>query len=285
MPLAGDAQVDFVVPAAAIASWNHSEEARRHFRSARASIGPAHETGANSWPPKAKLSLDTSLALDSLSRRYCRLGFRSSVGRDRSRVRRAAAAIALILTLTTASPASSADFGGPLDAGKHCDTTPSSQCIANGAIHSVCISSASLQHSNAVVAAIAHYDGVAPLAVDQFFPPCLSYDVHVFDVNVPGNGVIAWTQCASGASYGGSESNGTRWCVPQEFRWNTAYNYTQTTNAHRNYVACHELGHTLGLRHRSSGSTCMRVATISPVWIPPYTTTSQHDRDEIDAHY
>lgn len=97
--------------------------------------------------------------------------------------------------------------------------------------------------------------------------------------------MIAWTQCASGASYGGSESNGTRWCVPQEFRWNTAYNYTQTTNAHRNYVACHELGHTLGLRHRSSGSTCMRVATISPVWIPPYTTTSQHDRDEIDAHY
>ncbi|MDA8237359.1 MAG: zinc-dependent metalloprotease [Chloroflexi bacterium] len=52
------------------------------------------------------------------------------------------------------------------------------------------------------------------------------------------------------------------------------------------YIACHELGHTIGLQHPAAGETlvtCMRSATITPKYVPTYTTTSSVERTQVDA--
>jgi len=187
------------------------------------------------------------------------------------------------------SRANANNFGGPLDAGKHCDTSSASQCVANSSVHTTCIVSASGTHTTAFELAIDHYNTVAPLLVYEEPPPCGDlWDVHLWDSNQGLNGIIAYTRCATGAQYGGSESNGTRWCAPQVIVWNTAYNNLLTTGNKRQYVACHELGHTLGLRHWLPGepnATCMRPATVDPVFIPATFVTSADDRADIDAYY
>jgi len=89
--------------------------------------------------------------------------------------------------------------------------------------------------------------------------------------------------------YGGSDSTHTRWCRPQRLYYNTYYEagYFPDPNPKR-YIACHELGHTIGLRHPRAGETlvtCMRSASIEPKYVPTYITTSDHDRPLIAANY
>ncbi len=50
------------------------------------------------------------------------------------------------------------------------------------------------------------------------------------------------------------------------------------------FVACHELGHTVGLDHRGSGesTTCLREGGTG-IFYPPY--PDQHDLDEVNSHY
>jgi hypothetical protein len=123
----------------------------------------------------------------------------------------------------------------------------------------------------------------------------LDSDVEVRLTNAGANNALSWTQCAgpvgSGTQHGGSDASHTRWCRPQLIYYNTYYatGYFPTDNPKR-YIACHELGHTIGLRHwQSNGgtepsTTCMRTATITPKYVPTYTTTTTHDRGAIAAH-
>jgi hypothetical protein len=195
-----------------------------------------------------------------------------------------ASAILLALPVGVAAD----NFGGPLDPGRHCDDTASSQCVANNATHTVCLINGSTSHKAAIRDKIDHWDSATDLIVNEATGSCTGYDVHTKDVNQGLNGIIAAGECAVDATYGGSEANRTRWCRPQVIKWNTAYNYLIDTATEEQMVACHELGHTAGLRHRRSGEpvqTCMTPSDTSPVYVNPYTNSSTHDRGEVNAYY
>lgn len=206
----------------------------------------------------------------------------------RSRYRTVAIASAVLAVLISGT-AIATNFGGPKDAGKHCDTTLSSQCVAANGVHTVCIVNGTTAHKNATRNRIDHYDDMSFLIVTEVGAPCGNgFDVHVRDVNLPNTEAIAWTKCKSGATYGGSETPlpGTRWCMPQEFIWNTAYDWVIDSDTNKHMVACHEIGHTFGLRHRSKGaSSCMVGSTIDPLYVNPWTVTDSHDRAHLDARY
>jgi len=55
----------------------------------------------------------------------------------------------------------------------------------------------------------------------------------------------------------------TRWYVGdgEHLRFATIHLDPERASAHRQRLACHELGHALGLRHRQSGSSCMTPKT------------------------
>ena len=67
----------------------------------------------------------------------------------------------------------------------------------------------------------------------------------------------------------------TRWYVGdgEHLRFATIHLDPERASAHRQRLACHELGHALGLRHRQSGSSCMTPKTIA-IQTPPTTRPS-----------
>lgn len=83
-------------------------------------------------------------------------------------------------------------------------------------------------------------------------------DVWVSDNNYGAlNGVVAWAECPT-ANTGVGGSHPTMWCRGQFVRFNSYYNLGYyNTGIERQQLACHELGHTVGLRHRTSTASCM----------------------------
>lgn len=196
-------------------------------------------------------------------------------------------AVALILTSVAY-----ARFGSSFE--NNCDNTSSSQCVADNATHTVSIYVTG-SYATQVQWAMANYTSVAPpISMSESYPLPPNYaDVQVSSVTSPIH-ALAWGQCAaapgsSGVTYGGSDAAHTRWCRPQYIKYNLTYaaGYFPTDNAKR-YIACHELGHTVGLRHPGSGETtvtCMKSATITPKYVPTYTTTSAIERTQVAAYY
>jgi hypothetical protein len=195
-----------------------------------------------------------------------------------------ACALSLVLAATTY-----ARFGSSYD-GRYCDTTIYSQCVAPNADETVSIFVVG-SYATQIRWAMANYNSVAPpVQMVEFYPLPPNYsDVLVSAMTSP-IAALAWTQCATGATYGGSDASHTRWCTPQKLVYNLTYeaSHFPTDNAKR-YIACHELGHTVGLRHPVSGVdplvTCMRNASLSPKYVPTYTTTSTTERAQIASHY
>lgn len=118
------------------------------------------------------------------------------------------------------------------------------------------------------------------------------FDVIGRQLNRPDVNAFAWGQCATGASYGGSDALHTRWCSTQWVIWNTwtAAASKVNTFARYNYIGCHEVGHTLGLRHRStSPTTCMIGATSGPSdpnsVVPSVTDPTVEEMQHLNAHY
>lgn len=91
-------------------------------------------------------------------------------------------------------------------------------------------------------------------------------DVVVFAADHGENGAAGWVYCPPDSPQG-INASGDRWCQRQELHFNLNPRYAAffADRASRDYMACHELGHTLGLRHwgnppRSDGpvaATCM----------------------------
>lgn len=116
-----------------------------------------------------------------------------------------------------------------------------------------------------------------------------STDVIVRAGNYGQNGAAGWVWCPPSAPQG-INSHGDRWCRRQHlyFNRNPAYAAFFADVASRNYMACHELGHTIGLRHWGNppysefpvGATCMNADVPNgPQNLHPW------DIEEINSYY
>ena len=102
-------------------------------------------------------------------------------------------------------------------------------------------------------------------------------DVQVFDADYGDFGVWGWVWCPNTSWTSGSHPN--KACRPQWLRFNLYWGSAFDSQFERRYMACHEFGHTLGLRHISNTSSCMyaNVATSR--------TLLSHDIGHINAVY
>ena len=112
-------------------------------------------------------------------------------------------------------------------------------------------------------------------------------DVIVYDDDYGPNGLVAWAVCPP-------ENSGTAGthpyfsCRGQKIIFNSWYWFNATdydTVAGRIKIACHEIGHTVGLRHwnpqHSGAASCM----FNPAVNATIEGLSQHDRNHINAYY
>jgi len=113
-------------------------------------------------------------------------------------------------------------------------------------------------------------------------------DVIAYSGDFGDNGAAGWVYCPPDAPQG-INVRGDRWCRQQEmfFNLNPRYAIFFDDDASRDHVTCHELGHTLGLRHwgnppESTGpaaATCLNSNTPNGP-----TTLHQIDVDHINAY-
>lgn len=99
------------------------------------------------------------------------------------------------------------------------------------------------------------------------------------------NGVAGWTNCP-GTNTGTGGTHPNWWCRGQTIVFNTyMYWYWSDffdTDNQRRFMACHEMGHSVGLRHRTdTKSTCMwyQAGDSAEPWL------GSHDISHINAKY
>jgi len=98
------------------------------------------------------------------------------------------------------------------------------------------------------------------------------------------HGVVAWVDCPAdntGIGYKAAGQATTRWCRGQIIRLDA--NFAENYNAYgRDWIACHELSHTVGLRHDDD---YLVSCTAYPVGGTVSRDLSPHDKATIDYWY
>ncbi|MBA3878019.1 MAG: hypothetical protein C0498_14065 [Anaerolinea sp.] len=202
----------------------------------------------------------------------------STTGRERRTI---AGAVAIVLALVTAFPAIATNFGSNTASGgtpaHRCDTDAWSQCIANNGVHLWYPQDLTANLLAATRNASATYNAVADVLASEW-SSSTGVDVIVMDEfnNLPN--IVAWTQCKVGAATGGTDPHA--YCRPQWLRYDLADTSAYDTLGERNSIACQEMGHTLGLRHSSSTSSCMYTFRTTQAGL-----LATDDTIELNAHY
>ncbi len=174
-----------------------------------------------------------------------------------------------------ASPIRANDFGS--DWPDACNALTSAQCTGENADHRIYFSEVQAQRITIATQIMQYqYTNVSDINMYRTLE-WVGADALVYDALYGMTGWWGVAQCTSTASYGGSASNHTRWCKPQMVRFNESY--AQATGQ-PDYIFCHELGHTIGLRHSGEFGSCMN----ANMWPGPVGTTT-HDRGHINSRY
>ena len=205
----------------------------------------------------------------------------------------AAVGVAALLITQVAGSALAHHGGRPIGSFSRCDrpvTPPRCSSVGNNIIHHVLFDetltdglASSLRDTMAE-----DYDAPTKLILIEDERQTAMTDVIAFSEDYGENGAAGWVACPA-ESPQGINAAGHRWCQAQElfFNLNPRYSVFFDDDGSRDHVACHELGHTLGLRHWGNppesaepvAATCMNSNT-------PNGPTSLHqiDIDHIDAY-
>lgn len=205
----------------------------------------------------------------------------------------AAILLSLVLLAAWAGPAVAAHGGSPVGSLLSCDrpvNPPRCVSVGNDRFHYVYIdASVPPALAESVRHAIAEYDATTVLVVVEQGRVTPVTDVIVYAGDQGVNGAAGWVNCPQDARQG-SNRLGHRWCQGQELHFNLNARYAAyfADEASRDYMACHELGHTVGLRHWGNPprSDWPRARTCMQPDVPDGPTTlDQHDRDHLDDYY
>ena len=194
----------------------------------------------------------------------------------------------LLTALLAPAFVGASNFGGPLDVGKACDGNLTSQCVAENYTHSVYNdSSVNGDYLTAMSYAVSYLDVNTDMTVTTVTLSNTN-DVRAYKANYGANGAWAWGACQDPPLYVGARAadghtHGHNWCKPQLLHWNTYYASNFDTLDKKRAIACHELSHTIGLRHSTETGSCMRNPPTTGGSIDKTLTT--HDRGQVNVHY
>ena len=182
-----------------------------------------------------------------------------------------AVALGLVAILGVSS-ADATNFGSAGTAGT--SGTTNGVWLSNNNFWNVGRRSLSATYSTGVFNAVEDEYEPTDLTANPLTPsscPDSGYDVCVYDADYGDNGLNGWNACA-GVTSG---SHPDQQCSLSWVRINLEY----SPPAKR--IACHELGHSLGLRHTSTQASCMKRTADGG----NSSDLTAHDRSHINSNY
>lgn len=156
-------------------------------------------------------------------------------------------------------------------------TPPNNVNLANNATHLVYFGAVGAQLKSATLGRMSSAYTAATDVTMSETTSSTNYDVRVLDNSYGLNGAAAWVVCPPAAIEGGTDPS--RWCFGQDLRYNLSYPNYYDTASERSWLACHELGHTIGLKHTTASNSCLRETHNGT------TLLSSHDISHVNSNY